>query len=225
MTRFHFPRPAIEPWRLALADPVKHWKDGKSAKELATSWVDAEATPRGLPPKVAALLDTVPSLAGATLLLGIPEHKVELPSPGRPSQNDLWAILRSPAGLVSLAVEGKSGEPFDRPLEEWLKDASPGKNARLAGLCDLLGATSAPPGNLMYQLFHRTASAILEAERWGLQEAMMLVHSFGGSTDYQSETHLTQFADWLDLSQASVRQRTLRSGITLSLGWVADEPA
>lgn len=225
MTRFHIPAPGVVPWQAALADPEKHWKDGKSAKEMAKSWVAAEATPRGLPAKVAALLDTVPALAGATLLLGVPEHKVELPPPGRPSQNDLWAVLRTKAGLVSMTVEGKSGEPFDRTIGEWLNDASPGKVERLRRLCQLLDAPGEAPPGLRYQLFHRTASAIIEAQRWGITTAVMLVHSFGGAADEEGRKDYEAFGDWLGMSKTTVRSRNPSPGMTLHLGWVVDSPA
>lgn len=225
MTRFHIPAPGLAPWQAALADPIKHWKDGRSAKELARSWVAAERTPRGLPPKVAAVLDTDPNLAGAALLLGVPEHTVELPGRGRPSQNDLWAILRAPSGLVSMTVEGKSGEPFDRPLSEWLDGSSPGKRERLQGLLDLLEPPGAPRLHLMYQLFHRTASAIIEARRFGFSHAIMLVHSFGGVADMESRSHFTEFAAWLGMSQTRVLGRSLAGGMRLSLLWVDDSRA
>lgn len=222
MTRFHIPAPGLAPWQAALADPIKHWKDGKSAKELAKSWVAAEETERGLPPAVAVLLDTVPELAGAELLFGIPEHKVELPSPGRPSQNDLWAIFRTNAGLVSMTVEGKSGEPFDRTIGEWLKDTSPGKVERLRGLCQLLGAPGEAPPHLRYQLFHRTASAIIEAERWGIKTAVMLVHSFGGAADEEGRKDYEAFGDWMGMTAGPIRHKRLLDGSDLWIGWVAE---
>ena len=43
-------------WRQFLADPVKQWKTGYSAKELAYSWETAD----GFPSEVQAVLDTQP---------------------------------------------------------------------------------------------------------------------------------------------------------------------
>lgn len=220
MTRFHVPAPGLAPWQAALADPVKHWKDGKSAKELAKSWVAAEKTQRGLPPEVAELLDTDRDLEGATLLIGIPEHKVELPARGRPSQNDLWGLLRALSGLVSMTVEGKSGEPFDRPLAEWLDGASPGKRERLQGLLDLLEPQDEVPLDLMYQLFHRTASAIIEARRFRCPTALMLVHSFGGSADEESRDQFEYFALWLRMKPGEVWRKKLQDGMELRLAWI-----
>jgi hypothetical protein len=40
--------------------------------------------------------------------LGIPEHQVQFDGGGHASQTDLWALLRAPIGLVSMAVEAKN---------------------------------------------------------------------------------------------------------------------
>src|SRR5690606_33057154 len=125
-----------------------------------------------------ALLDTQHALAGATALVVLPEHKVKLDGHGRASQNDVWTLLRVGSTYVSMAVEGKAGESFGDPVESWLKDASPGKLARLERLCGVVGIRHPPDGRLHYQLFHRTASALLEAERFGAAHAVMMVQSF-----------------------------------------------
>jgi hypothetical protein len=65
-----------------------------------------------------------------------------------------------------VTVEGKAGEEFDKRLVDWLKSEGDGKERRLAFLCKTLGVTSRPDPGLRYQLFHRAASAVLEAQRW-----------------------------------------------------------
>jgi hypothetical protein len=129
---------------------------------------------------VTAVLDSQPQLAGATLLLGIPEHQVQFEGGGDTSQTDLWALLRAPVGLVSMSVEAKAGEGFDRTIAAWLTDAKPssGKPARLAQLKSVLGMAGDVPETLRYQLLHRTASAVSEAERFGAPCAVLLVQSF-----------------------------------------------
>jgi len=97
-------------------------------------------SPRPADPRPTAL-DSHPSAANAELLVAIPELQVDLPGGGHPSQNDVWALLRGAAGIISLAVEAKSWEPLDRLVGEWLVDAPPtsGKPARLQFLRDSLG--------------------------------------------------------------------------------------
>lgn len=225
MNRILLPSNGASSWRQLLADPEKHWVRGASAFETAVSWEAAQATERGLPDPIANLLDTQHELAKATTLFALPEHKVKLQGRGKASQNDVWALLKAPTGYVSLAVEGKAGEPFGEPLHEWLKDASSGKLARLDALCKLLGAAYPPANELRYQLFHRTASALIEAERFGAAHAVMIVQSF--RSDPISLTDYVSFGSALGatLAQGQLTKISRSSGPTLHLGWVTCEPA
>lgn len=154
--------------------------------ELAASWERAASSGRGLPGEIEKLLDQHAMTSGASLLFGIPEHQVPLPGGTRPSQTDLWAVLKTGDGLVSVAVEGKALEPFGPTVDEWLAppaDGKPatsleGKRARLDYLCDVLGIARLQASPLRYQLFHRAASAVIEARRIGARTAMLLVQSF-----------------------------------------------
>ncbi len=119
------PTDGVQDWRKRLADPVKHWQTGYSAKTLAHAWEDAA----GLPPEIAALLRC---FGKVELLLAIPEYDVPLAGSERPSQNDVFALVRTKDGLIVIMVEGKVAESFGPTLEEWCKDASAGKTERLA---------------------------------------------------------------------------------------------
>ena len=59
-------------WRAFLADPIVHWKRGKSAWELAVSWEAAARTESGFPTEVGHALDSNPVFAGAELLVAVP---------------------------------------------------------------------------------------------------------------------------------------------------------
>ena len=72
------------------------------------------------------------------------------------------AGLGSELGII--AVEGKAEESFAEIVSEWNK--TPGKQLRLEALCGTLGLDKERTGELRYQLFHRTASAIYEARRY-----------------------------------------------------------
>jgi hypothetical protein len=188
MNRIYIPTTSPDDWRQFLAEPAKQWRSGYSAKELAQCWERAD----GFPPELKALFagSDNPELRKLDLLLAIPEYKVELPGGGRPSQNDLFVLARAKDNqLVSIMVEGKVSEPFGATLATWLKDASKGKQTRLSFLCDTLGLSGEIPGQVRYQLLHRTASAIMEARRFNAGYAMMIVHSFSPEhkwlADYQ----------------------------------------
>ncbi len=189
MKHIYVPADSPEDWRRLLAEPEKQWRAGYSARLLAECWQAAE----GFPAEVQALLSGAaePALRKLELLLAIPEYQVALPGGGRPSQNDLFALGRAADGqLAVLMVEGKAAEPFGETLATWLEHASPGKLARLEFLCHTLGLSNPPPGALRYQLLHRTASAILEAQRFNAAYALMIVHSFSPQqawlADYQA---------------------------------------
>jgi hypothetical protein len=178
VSKLYVPTQGAGDWRARLADPDRHWRREYSAFETAISWELAARTERGLPPSVAEALDQVPDLAGASLLLALPEHKVMLKGRGRPSQTDVWALLKGPVGLISLAVEGKADESFGETLEAWRSDPSEEKTERLTYLSDILRPKTVFPPNTRYQLLHRAASAVIEARRFGAGSAVMLVQSF-----------------------------------------------
>lgn len=191
MRRLYVPTLGPSDWRRLLANPERQWRRAKSAYESAVAWEAARNTDRGIPPEVAAVLDSDPSFQDSRLLLGIPEHGVELEGGGHASQTDFWALLDAPIGVASMAVEAKAGESFDRLVADWLADASPasGKPARLRQLCDKVGLDEQQVQQCRYQLLHRAVAALLEAERFRVQQAVFLVHAFGDNTkswgDYQ----------------------------------------
>jgi len=177
------PTEGVRDWQRRLADPEKHWRTGYSARALAHAWEDAS----GLPPEVAALLGP---LGKVELLLAIPEYDVPLPGGERPSQNDVFALVRTKDGLIVVMVEGKVSESFGPTLEEWRKGASAGKTERLAHIKAKVGLANHPPPGIRYQLLHRAASAVIEAERFHARDAAMIVHSFSPEQaslgDYQA---------------------------------------
>lgn len=168
MSKVYLPSRRAQDWQALLADPVRHWRIGYSARTLASCW---EAAPN-LPPEILNVLGTE-----AELLVALPEHKVPLPR-GRDSQSDIFALVRVGGETGAVTIEGKVNESFDRLVSEWLVDASAGKHERLSYLCSLLGLSAAAVNNLRYQLLHRTASAIIEAARFKTDFAAMIVHSF-----------------------------------------------
>jgi hypothetical protein len=174
-----------EGWKTFLADPEKHWKDGRSAKMLAEAW---EAAAPNLPPELVDAFAGTPFEAFDPIL-AIPEYEVDLPGGRRASQNDLFVIGRIDDDLAVLVIEGKVDESFGPLLGEWLLLASPGKLRRLAFLQETLGLEHVPMDGLRYQLLHRTASPVIEAKRLRARYAAMVVHSFSehgaGLDDYR----------------------------------------
>jgi hypothetical protein len=136
----------------------------------------------------------------------------------------VWAILRGPRGLVSLAVEGKAGETFAETIGDWRKEASVGKEKRLAYLCEQLGLAEGVNDTIRYQLMHRTASALIEAERIGAVAAVMLVLSF--TLDAISKSDYDAFISCLGGKAALDRLTCAASAVKrpLFLGWLDLSP-
>ena len=197
-------------WKALLADPEKHWQWGYSAMSAALAWEAA----KGLPAEIATIFGPE-----TELLLAIPEHKVPMPGRGRESQCDVFALARSGGDTIAIAVEAKVNEPFGPTVGEWLVDASDGKKERLSAICSLLGCAP-PPSHLRYQLFHRTAAAVIEATRFKTDRAAMVVQSFSQTDKWFDE--FAAFAGHLgvEVTRGHGSHLTLPSGIGLTLAWV-----
>ena len=161
----------------------------------AYAWENAD----GMPKEVASLFIHAddPAIRDASLALAIPEYKVALAGGSRPSQNDVFAVLTSCGGLISVMVEGKAREGFDVRLGVWKKRTSPqGVKARLADIAENTGIATQIPDDIRYQLLHRTASAVIEAKRFHAPYAVMIVQSF--VTD-DTENHYSDFCAFVRL--------------------------
>jgi len=191
--RVYVPAVGLSSWQALLTQPDRHWKRGASAFETAVFWEQGARTPRGLHPKLATILDQHPAWHGSSVLAAFPEHGVQLPGGSRASQNDVWALLNGATGLLSLAVEGKAGEPFANTVGEWLNRPTDGRRKRLEYLRETLGLQTPVDDELRYQLLHRAASAILEAGRVGAKSAGMVVLSF--RDDPRSKQDFARFAE------------------------------
>ncbi len=114
-------------------------------------------------------------------------------------------------------------EPFGPTVGEWLQEASPGKQERLAFICDTLGLATSLDPSIHYQLLHRTASAAVEAGRFMAPNAAMIVHSFSAAHRWHDE-----FSRFLDLfgvtaEPGSAAAARLPDGKPLYLGWAIGE--
>lgn len=218
MPRFFAPADDPADWQRLLAKPDLHWRTGYSARSIAHSWTEA----RGFPAEIQAIFEdsSVSCLHDLEFLIGIPEHEVPLPGGRRPSQNDVFVLAKGSDGLVSIAVEGKVSEPFDSPIDKRFAEPTSGQSTRLDFLLNLLQLSRDDVGAIGYQLLHRTASAVLEAQRFGARHAVMLVHSFS-----QEMMHFDDYSAFVGLyGQEAEANRLFEAkqlgGITLYLGWV-----
>jgi hypothetical protein len=175
----------------------------------ALAWEAAD----GAPPEIAAVLGQQ-----VELLLAIPEHKVALPGGRRESPCDIFALVRVDSQTCAVAVEAKVNESFGPTVGEWTVGASSGKAERMHFICALLGLHT-PADALRYQLLHRTAAAVIEAQRFKAERAAMVVQSFS-----QEHRWFDDFAAFVALfGLEAVRGHPLTcvlpSGLPLTLGW------
>ncbi|MEO9887068.1 MAG: hypothetical protein ABJR05_14480 [Balneola sp.] len=220
MNNIYIPTSSAEDWKAFLAEPDKQWKSEKSAKELAYCWERSN----GFPTRIKRMMNKSPmsDLHNHQIVLAIPEFKVPLPGGNKASQNDIFVLSKSTDGsLFSIMIEGKVSESFGPTIEEWLKEASEGKQKRLEFLCQQLGIHSEVPKELRYQLFHRTVSAILTAQQFNTNKAIMLVHSFSKTAE-----SLRDFSNFVHFLGQECGENELvkieNSNCELFIGWVSE---
>ena len=221
MNPIYSPTQGPESWRRLLAEPDKHWKKGYSSRSLAYCWEEAQGFPGSV---VKAFKDSPYEIFHSIeFLLGIPEYKVPLPGGVTESQNDIFVLARSGSELIAITVEGKVKEELGPRVRIKRMDPSPGVQERLRYLTNLLNIADKDLGKIRYQLLHRTASALIEAERFCAPHALMLVHSFS-----QKNKRFDDFAAFCRLygqeaSPNSIVYAGECGGKHLYLGWVRGE--
>lgn len=182
---------SLESW-LEIAPPKgreRHWRDRRSAKELARAWVGGGVV--CVPPEISALLASHPELADLTLVSGEPEARVRFDKRrGEPRNADLSIDARAGTEPVALSIEAKADEPFGSSLPDALACAVEARvaNPRSAALdrvidvcCSLLRARSREEPalrHLDYQLLTATAGVIAQAEKLSAKRAILVVHEF-----------------------------------------------
>ena len=208
-------------WRPLLDNPSRQGQSGSSAKAVASSWEAAD----GLPSEIANVIGGSPEL-----LLAIPKHKFALPGGkgNSDSKCNVFALVKvrttggSTDETMALVVEAKKKETFGITIGNWLSGGGDGKKERLRYICEFLDLGSFPPDRLRYQLFHRTAAAILSAREFKTDSAAMIVQSF--SPENRGFQDFKEFAEFLDMKFQSGGKRAkinLKSGLPLTLGWAS----
>ena len=222
MLNIFIPSDGPEDWRKLLAQPDLHWKTGHSACATSYAWEAAE----GLPPEIVTILQTHPEFANGSieLLAAFPEWKVPLPGGDRESQSDVFVLARCGKHTLSLTIEGVVSETFSPTVGKWLVGASDDKHKRLAFLCSVLGVEQADISVLRCQLLHRTVSAILERDRFGMDDAAMIVHSF--SQSHEGFDDYKEFVMKLGGygKRGELESVKLPDGHPLYLGWATGDP-
>ena len=176
----------IDDWYLH-AGPKRtlHWKDGRSAKESANTWLNAAP---GIPLEIADLLRRSFNVETLPLWRAEPEALVNFDGYSGPANIDVLLLGEDKSGPMVIAIEAKADETFGGTVKTTLQDARKRKKeitnsngvARLEQLADRFGFTLHEPEvlELRYQLLTVTAAALSEALQKSAQRAMVIVHEF-----------------------------------------------
>ena len=184
---------SVEDW-FTLAPPKqgsRQWVDGRSAKELAKAWFPLAGAPQ-IPSEFQALLDSREETRGTVFELGEPERETIFDRCGGEARNaDLVLWGRSARGKVLVSIEAKADEPFGEIAGEYVQQSmARNPRSRVPERFELLcrgvlgvGAGDERACALRYQLLTAVAGALVEAQGYGADVTLLVVHEFVGKTD------------------------------------------
>jgi hypothetical protein len=175
----------VEEWgQLAAPAAKEHWKDGRSAKELAKSWISGVGSQ-----SLGELFDSLERTRDLQIANGIAEAQISFDKfPGGKRNHDLLIHGACAAGPVVIGLEAKADETFGQTVATYLRDALALRNdgrttnapERLANLLKDVAGTSLTQnsnlGNLRYQLFSGVAGTLAAAHDG--EFAAFIVHEF-----------------------------------------------
>lgn len=171
---------SLEDW-FHCAPPKKgdlHWKDGRSAKELARSWLKSQP-----PHEVRSLLETTFG-TGIVFKEAEPECIVQLDDfRGEQRNCDLVVVCESGSRRIVVSVEAKADEPFGDYVGHYYdlklntRSNVPNRIRQLS--MALFGREpDGPIRELRYQLLHSAAAALIAARERDGECAVFLVQEF-----------------------------------------------
>lgn len=155
------------------------------------------------------------------MLLALPEYKASSPVYStRLPQNDIFVLAKGNNELISIMVDGKASEPFGDTVADLLKDRNRTKKKRLQFLLKKLQIENMDVDTIRYPILDRTAAALIEAEKFNAQNALILIHSFSWLNRW-----LRDFKRFVSLfgmkgKVNSISGPVVISGINLYFGWV-----
>jgi hypothetical protein len=199
---------------------IKHWRNGRSAKELARAWFPDTGRPN-FPPELKALLESNPATRNFHLSIALPELRSHFDRHGRPSNIDLLLVGSCNRKRTVVGIEAKADEPFSEHQIGAYRDAKKSKPkpsnvpARIDGICTALfgGTFEEKPRlrDLWYQLLSGLAGTLAEAKRRGATQCVFAVHQFNSSRLNRkklavSEEAYRRFVEALGLTGTSAKQ-------------------
>jgi hypothetical protein len=178
---------------------LRHWKDGRSAKELARSWFRKDCAS---PPEELRLL--LEGAFGTEMMFdeATPECIIEPDDfKGEHRNCDLVVLCRAGTQHITINIEAKADEPFgDTTVGDYYDRTADSRSnvpARIRHLS--LAFFGRLPDEevrkLQYQLLHAAAATLIEAAANRTELGLFLVHEFQ-STNLSSAKLKKNSADW-----------------------------
>lgn len=163
---------SLEKWE-KFGGPMKdeHWKDGRSAKELARYILNGEGE---FPGEVENILSQI-GCSQEKVFIGEPEKNTSLEGSGGGRHHDLFFVQDNE---IVIGIEGKSDETFGDLLLKELskKDITLNKLNRVITLYkDIYGDEPLNILNMRYQLLTGVSGVLAEAQRRNIPKALFLV--------------------------------------------------
>lgn len=179
----------VDDWgRLAPPAHEKHWREGRSAMELARRWVDAANAGR-VPAEVARILDQHPDWRGFVPQRAFAETQTRLDELKGETRNHDLVVTGSVGKLRAvLDVEGKVDESFNLSLGDRERAAVSNPRTKVPERIEwltnqLLGMSRTDVPSLRYQLLYGAAAAVLRAVEERAERVAFLVHTFPRAGD------------------------------------------
>jgi hypothetical protein len=176
---------SVEEW-LQHAPPKRrnfHWKDGRSAKELAKAWFRHGVA--AVPEEILTVMNTQAATKHFVGLCAIPEKTTKLDNfAGEMRNNDLVIYGHAAGGPIVVAIEAKADERFGNDEIGPYFDAKAGSTSnvprRIEFLCKSVFGRPLDQEirQLRYQLLHGLAAALIEANEQKASQAVFIVHEF-----------------------------------------------
>ena len=173
----------LRAWKRLASPGERRWKKGRSAQELARSWLSEHG-----PEALGNLLNHRPELASFAIRSGVAEARTTFDDFGGPRNHDLLLSGEAEGGQTVVAVEGKVDETFGPTLagrrDEARRRIARKENTnlpeRLRGLTMSIAGWEAGAAasrlELRYQLFTAVAGTLAAAVDAQAEQAVFCIH-------------------------------------------------
>jgi len=179
------PITSLDEWysKCPPAKGKEHWKDGRSAKELAKDWTSNKGE------DLERLLGSTPQFNGITFEMASPEFQSKFDEfNGKGRQHDLLVSASHNNESILISIEAKADEEFGKIIKDYyLNQIIVRINGKTTYVPDRIEKlfkyvfkdnTTVKAFNLRYQLLHAIAGTIAEAESKNIIRTIFIVNTY-----------------------------------------------